>query len=45
MAPYRNLLKNGSKGSWQMFLHSVDGQNYSNYRVFMIDDFSTDKSV
>ncbi len=42
MAPFRNLLKDGSEGSWKIFLNSVNGQNYSNYKVFMIDDFSTD---
>lgn len=45
MAPFRNLMKDGAKGSWRMFLRSVNGQNYSNYRVYMIDDMSTDKSV
>ena len=28
-----------------MFLKSINEQNYSNYRVFMIDDFSNDNSI
>ena len=45
LAPFRNLLLDTSKGSWSMFMKSINGQNYSNYRVYMIDDFATDNSV
>ncbi len=45
MAPFRNLLKYGIGGSFNAFLKSVNAQNYSNYRVYMIDDFSSDNST
>lgn len=45
MAPFRNLLKYGADGSFKVFLKSLDGQNYSNYMVYMIDDASTDDST
>ena len=46
MAPFRNLLKYGTQnGSFQIFLKSLNAQNYSNYHVYMIDDASTDTST
>jgi hypothetical protein len=42
MAPYRNLLKYGYDGTFHSFLKSLNAQNYSNYMVYMMDDFSTD---
>lgn len=45
MAPFRNLLKYGTDGSFKVFMKSLDAQNYSNYRVYMIDDASTDNST
>lgn len=45
MAPFRNLMKDGTKGSFHTFLKSINGQNYSNYIVYMIDDQSTDNSI
>lgn len=44
LAPFRNLLNYGLDGSFQVFLKSLNGQNYSNYRVYMIDDASSDNS-
>lgn len=45
LAPFRNLLKYGLDGSFHLFLKSLNGQNYSNYRVYMIDDASNDNST
>ena len=45
MAPFRNLMRDGENGSWKMFLKSLNEQNYSNYRVYMMDDFSSDNST
>lgn len=45
MAPFRNLLKYGADGSYRVFMKSLNEQNYSNYRVFMIDDASSDNST
>lgn len=45
IAPYKNLLNHGvENGTFNLFLRSIDGQNYSNYRVLMIDDVSTDNT-
>ena len=45
LSPFRNLLKYGIDGSFHMFLKSLNGQNYSNYVVYMIDDASSDNST
>jgi glycosyltransferase involved in cell wall biosynthesis len=38
-------MRDGENGSWKMFLKSLNEQNYSNYRVYMMDDFSSDNST
>lgn len=45
LAPFRNLLNYGEDGSFHLFLKSLNGQNYSNYVVYMIDDASSDNST
>lgn len=42
LSPFRNLV---SSNSWKIFIKSIDAQNYSNYHVYMIDDFSSDNST
>ena len=46
MSPFKNLVKHGlESSSMNMFLRSLDAQNYSNYQVYMIDDASDDGSA
>lgn len=45
MAPFNNLLKYGLGFRFQSFFQAVNSQNYSNYRVYLIDDFSSDNST
>lgn len=35
----------GDNGPWKMFMKSMNQQNYSNYKVYMMDDFSSDDST
>ena len=44
VSPFYNLIKHGTD-SVQFYLKSLNDQNYSNYRVYMMDDASKDQSV
>lgn len=45
ISPYNNMMSYGSGGSELLFFKSLDEQNYSNYRVVLIDDGSVDQST